>query len=354
MTETKSDIRPAAETHPAAGQTTRFRPDIEGLRAIAVLLIVLAHAGVPGIAGGALGVDVLFVLSGFLITASVLREVDRTGRLALPAFLGRRTRRILPAASLVVIVVVIAGYHWLGPQGGDEIAQALLGLHFSAPLQHFAALAVVVQFSLAGPVALLVLIWLGFRWALPYWVGAVVGGAFAYAVWQFSWSATCVWELGAGCLLALVAGRLERVPYRLGAVLSAVGLALIVIAALTFTILPPYATALPVVATMLVLAGRGDSLLGVRPLQWLSRLAYPFYLWHWPVLVIAAAAYGAPLPALVRALLVLGSLGLAAVTYVCVENPIRRMSGPLSLTVTVAFVLVAAPVAVSLVRLSTP
>jgi peptidoglycan/LPS O-acetylase OafA/YrhL len=354
MTETKSEIRPAADTHPAAGQTIRFRPDIEGLRAVAVVLIVLAHACVPGIAGGFVGVDVLFVLSGFLITASMLREVDRTGRLSLPGFLGRRGRRILPAASLVVIAVLIAGYHWLGPQRGDEIAWALLGLHLSPPLHHLLALGVVVQFSLAGPVALLVLIWLGFRWALPYWVGAVVAGAFAYAVWQSSWPATCVWELGAGCLVALASGRLERVPYRLGAVLSAVGVALIVVAALTFTTLPPYASALPVAATVLVLAGRGDSLLGVRPLQWLGRLAYPFYLWHWPVLVIAAEAYGAPLPAALRALLVLGCLGLALVTYVCVENPLRRMTGPPSLTVTMSLVLIAAPVAVAVVRLSTP
>ena len=335
MTETKSEIRPAAETYPAAGQTLRFRPDIEGLRAVAVALVVLSHAGVPGIAGGYLGVDVFFVISGYLITASMLRELDRTGRLSLLGLLGRRACRILPGAAFVLIAVITAGYHWLGAARGNEIARdgiwaALFASNFR-PLQHLWSLAVLGQLWLVWPVALLVLIWLGFRWALPYWLGAVVAGSFAYAVWQWSFYSPVsrAWEFGAGGLLALAAGRLDRIPYRLGAVLSAVGLALILVAALTFdttTPFPAYATALPVLATVLVLAGRGDSLLGVRPLQWLGRLSYSLYLWHWPVLVIAVQMYGGPFPATTRAVLILGSLGLALVTYVGVENPVRRMT----------------------------
>jgi peptidoglycan/LPS O-acetylase OafA/YrhL len=296
----------------------RFRPDIEGLRAVAITLVVLCHAGVPGVGGGYLGVDVFFVITGYLITASMLRELDQTGRLSLLGFCGRSARRILPAAVLVLITATMTAYHILGFSRDFRVA--------GPALRHFWPLAIGAQFSLAWVVALIVLIWLGFRWALPYWLGAAVAGSFAYAIWQSSSfpAATRAWELGAGCLLALAAGRLDRIPYRAGAVLSAVGLALIVVAALTP--FPEYAAALPVLATMLVLAGRGDSLLGVRPLQWLGRLSYSLYLWHWPVLVIAAQVYGGPLPATVRAVLVLGSLGLALVTYLCVENPIRRMT----------------------------
>jgi peptidoglycan/LPS O-acetylase OafA/YrhL len=135
------------------------------------------------------------------------------------------------------------------------------------------------------------------------------------------------WELGAGCLLALAATRLDRIPYRIATAMAGTGLALIVVAALTFddaTPFPGYAAALPVLATVLVLAGRGGSVLGRWPLVRLGRVSYPFYLWHWPVLVIAEQAYGGPLPATSRALLVVASLGLAVITYVCLEDPIRR------------------------------
>src|SRR6476659_8289607 len=83
----------------------RFRPDIQGMRALAVLLVVLAHAGVPGLAGGFVGVDVFFVISGFLITGLLVREVQRTGRISLRSFYARRARRLLPAASLVLVTV---------------------------------------------------------------------------------------------------------------------------------------------------------------------------------------------------------------------------------------------------------
>jgi len=201
----------------------------------------------------------------------------------------------------------------------------------------FWPLVVQVAFYLVWPVLLIVLVWLGFRWALPYWVAAVVAGSAAYAIWFApSLSAlaasdvllTHLWQIGLGCLLVLAAGRLERLPYRLATVMSVVGLALLVISALSIdpaNPLPRYAVVLPVLATLLVLAGRADALLGVRPLQWLGRLSYPLALWHWPVLVIVTSVHDGPLP---RALAVLGSAGLAALTYICVENPIRRLNLP--------------------------
>jgi peptidoglycan/LPS O-acetylase OafA/YrhL len=383
--ETTTEVRQPAASHPATGASLPFRPDIEGLRAVAVVLVVLAHAGVPGVGGGYLGVDVFFVISGFLITSLMLRELDRTGRLSLVVFFGRRARRLLPTACLVLIAVILAGYHWLGFLRGDEIAEdgrwaslfvsnfrfGALGVDYlsaqqaASPLQHFWSLAVEEQFYLVWPAGLILLIWLGFRWALGYWLALAVAASFAYSAWHdgSTWSyfspATRAWELGAGCLLALVAGRLDRIPSRLATAMAGVGLALIVVAALTFdtaTPFPGYAAGLPVLATVLVLAGRGDAVLGVAALQWLGRLSYSLYLWHWPVLVIAEQAYGGPLAGPARAGLVLVSLVLAAVTYTCLESPIRR-SGCLKrhhlLTLAVAVVLVVAPLALAQWKLST-
>ncbi|MDY7090150.1 MAG: acyltransferase [Actinomycetota bacterium] len=383
MTETTtSGVRPAARA--VAGRSERFRPDIEGLRAVAVVLVVLFHAGVPGLAGGFIGVDVFFVISGFLITSLMLREVRRTGRLSLVGFYARRARRILPAAALVLVTTLLAGYHGLGFLRGDEISEDVIwsalfagNLRFAAqgtdylaaqdavsPVQHFWSLAVEEQFYVVWPAAIVLLIWLGFRWAIGYWLAAGVAASLAFSIWQTgTWSyfspLTRAWELGAGCLLALVATRLDRIPRRLATALAGIGLSLIVIAALTFdetTPFPGYAATLPVVATVLVLAGRGDSVLGRPPLVWLGRLSYSFYLWHWPVLVIAEQAYGETLPATTRALLVLGSLGLAVVTYFAVEDPFRRSRSLRRsdvLTLSIAAWLIVAPLAVARWKMST-
>ncbi|MEV4343673.1 acyltransferase [Actinoplanes sp. NPDC049596] len=374
MTETRISARNPAP----AGSAPVFRPDIEGLRAVAILLVVLFHAGVPGVAGGYVGVDVFFVISGFLITSLMLRELAESGRISLFAFYARRCRRLLPAAALVLVTVVLAGYHWLGFLRGDDIGTdatwaALFMANFRfagqgvdylasqsapSPVLHFWSLAVEEQFYLVWPIALVLLLWLGFRWALPYWLTGAVILSLAYAIgqpttWSFFSPVARAWELGLGCLLGLAAGRLRLIPYRVASTMAAVGLALIVIAALTFdeqTQFPSYAAALPAGAAVLVLAGRGDALLGSRPLRWLGRLSYSLYLWHWPVLVIAAQAYGGPLPARARAALVLVSLGLAVTTYVCVEDPIRRnrrLKRSHLLSLALAAVLIAAPPAVA-------
>ncbi len=364
MTATKAAVRPAARSGTAAG-TTHHRPDIEGLRAVAIILVVLFGAQVPGVGGGYVGVDVFFVISGFLITTLMLSELDHTGRLSLPRFLGRRALRILPVASLVLSTVLLVG------PGRPEIAadgrwSALLAadFHFAtspdlpSPLQHFWSLAVLEQFYVCWPAAVVLLVWLGFRWALGWFLAAAVAASFAGAVWpDGTWSyfapATRAWELGVGCLLALAAGRLHRIPDRLATGMAGVGLALIVVAALTFdttTPFPGYPAALPVLGAVLVLAGRGDAVLGWAPLQYLGRLSFALFLWHWPVLVLAEQGHGGPLPAGPRAVLVLISLALATVTYVGVEEPIRR-SGRLHrspvLTAVVVVLLVAAPLAVA-------
>src|SRR5690349_15834400 len=304
MTGTTTEVRPAAMR--AAGPAVPFRPDIEGLRAVAIAAVVLFDAGVPGVGGGYIGVDVFFVISGFLITSLLLREVAMTGRLALLRFYGRRARRILPASGVVLVTVILAGYHWLGSLRGGEIASdgrwaALFASNFNfaaqgvdylesqgapSPLQHFWSLAVEEQFYIFWPALLALLIWLGLRHAIPMVLGVAVAGSMACSVWRegATWSyfspATRAWEVGAGCLLALAAGRLERLPAALSTALAATGLAGIVVAALDYDDSTPYpglAAALPVLATVLVLAGRGDAILGWAPLRRLGRISYGLY-----------------------------------------------------------------------------
>ena len=383
MMETTTGVRrPAAMS--AAGPALKFRPDIEGLRAVAVAAVVLFHAGVPGVGGGYVGVDVFFVISGFLITSLMLREVADTGELSLLRFYARRARRILPASALVLVTVVLAGYHWLGFLRGDEIASdarwaALFGANFNfaaqgvdylqsqaapSPLQHFWSLAVEEQFYFVWPAVLVLLIWLGLRHATPVVLGVAVVASLACSIvqtggtWAYFSPATRAWELGAGCLLALAGDRLRRIPRGLARVMAGAGLGGIVVAALSYddsTPFPGYAAALPVLATVLVLAGRGDAVLAVAPMRWIGRISYPLYLWHCPVLMIAEQAHG-PLTGRTRLALVLVSVVLAIITYVLVENPIRhsgRLRRSYLLTAVVAVLLIAAPLVVAQWRTAT-
>nr|WP_227467988.1 acyltransferase family protein [Nocardioides lijunqiniae] len=351
-----------AVTHaPRAG----FRPDIEGLRAVAVLSVLIYHAGLAWVPGGYVGVDVFFVISGFLITSLMVREVERTGRLSLVGFWARRARRLLPASTLVLVFSAVVALVCLPVNtrkefGGDIVAAAgyvvnwRLGLRAvdylaenvgASPVQHYWSLAVEEQFYVVWPLLIAALVALfRARWRAALLVGiAVVTVAsfvftLSYAVEQpglaFFVSTTRVWELGVGALLALALPTLVLLPSAARGVLGWLGLATVVFAALTLdetTSWPGVATLLPVLGTAAaILAGGGVAaswgvgrLLGVRPAVWVGGLSYSLYLWHWPFLVAAEGLWG-ELRVRDGLLVVAASAVPAWLSYRYVEDPLRR------------------------------
>ncbi|HKE68132.1 MAG TPA: acyltransferase, partial [Nocardioidaceae bacterium] len=308
----------------------RSRGDIQGLRAIAVLLVVLAHAGVPGFAGGYIGVDVFFVVSGYLITSILLHEATEHGSVSLAGFYAKRARRILPAATVTLTVTAVAAivllpYVRAQKVLGDVAWSAFFAAnlrfgqqetdYFSrgqppSPLQHVWSLAVEEQFYLVWPTLLVLVLVIGARRRAAnvrrrlLWLGLVAAGLTAAS---FAWSvqttptdptgayfstATRGWELGAGALLALAGRSLPLLGGMTRAVLAALGLTSIAVAAATFTDhtpVPGYHMALPVVGTAALLAaGSGIPdrsgplvvrLFGRQPLRWIGDVSYGFYLW---------------------------------------------------------------------------
>jgi peptidoglycan/LPS O-acetylase OafA/YrhL len=333
-----------------------YRADIDGLRAIAVLAVVLFHAKVPGFSGGYVGVDVFFVISGFLILR-VLREDVAAGR-GFWSFMERRARRLIPASVPVILVALALGAVLLLPSDFMALGRAIRSIalfvsnhHFlsrvnyfevnaPSPLLHFWSLSVEWQFYLAFALAFIALV----RWA-PRAVEAVIVGAalvsFAGAVVLVATDAAPrafflalprAWEFLLGAWLAL--GRLRPPGPALATAMRWTGFALIVasVAVLDGRSAFPGATALaPVLGAVLLLhAGpvpsRRDPLAKalVAPVAvWLGRVSYGFYLWHWPLLVYAETL-DYLLPSWFRLPVVALSLALAALTYRFVEVPFRR------------------------------
>ncbi len=343
----------------------KFRPDIEGLRAVAVLLVVLEHAGVSLVSGGYIGVDVFFVLSGFLITGLLIREVQSTGRISLAQFYARRARRLLPAATLVLLATVWASFHWLGAARGNRVAvdaiwATLFASNFRSieqgtdylgaqlppsPLQHYWSLAVEEQFYVVWPL-LIMLAALTFRHiALRLRLGvvltALIIGSLAWSVYQTADNGTAAYfspftrtcELAAGALLAVLVPQLLGRSRRIGVALSWTGLAGIVAIALWYTpetMFPGLAVVLPVGASVALVAGGtiapgggAELLLKQLPFQWLGKLSYSLYLWHWPLLVIPAQHAGRELSVLENLGICVVAIGISAATYFLVENPVR-------------------------------
>jgi peptidoglycan/LPS O-acetylase OafA/YrhL len=270
--------------------TSRFRADVEGLRAVAVLAVVVYHAGLSQVGGGFVGVDVFYVLSGFLITGLLWEELQTTGRVRMGAFYGRRARRLLPAAVLVLMVTAAASWVWLSPlqaRGAtrDAAAAALYVANYRfalqrtdyladaspSPLQHYWSLGVEEQFYLLWPLLLLVVFLAGQRLRPRSAAGPVAALALAgagslalslrltarSAPWAFFSLPTRAWELAAGGLIALSASTLRRLPGVAAATLGWLGLEAIAWSMTRFTAATPFpgiAALLPVGGTAAVLA----------------------------------------------------------------------------------------------------
>ncbi len=344
-----------------------FRGDIEGMRAVAVLLVVIGHASIGWFAGGYIGVDVFFVISGFLITSLLTQELTATGTISIRQFYTRRALRLLPASTVVLLATVIAAWAWLSPLRfadtvKDVVASAFYVINFRlaetgtdylaasdppSPVQHFWSLAVEEQFYLFWPVLiLLATLWSRRRGKarlgpLAVLLAALTLGSLALswfvtrqsASWAYFGSHTRAWELGIGALLALGATKLARMPRAAAEVAAWTGLGAIVTAAVVFdefTPFPGIAALLPVAGTALLIAAgcRSSSagrLLGVAPMRMLGKLSYGWYLWHWPLLIIVPAAFELPPSPAVNLALVGAALLLAQLSLVAVENPIRHL-----------------------------
>lgn len=359
---------PAEPVGPRLDAGRRFRPDIEGMRAVAVTLVVLYHAGVPFITGGYVGVDVFFVLSGFLITGLLLDEVRRTGTISLRRFYARRARRLLPLAALVVVVSAAAAYVLVPPLdrpriGVDALGAALYAANWryavgatdylgadshDSPFLHFWSLAVEEQFYVVWPLLVLLVVALGPRgWGSVrrrVTVGLVLlgGGSLVLSVlltptsgsWAYFGLHTRAWELAAGAAVALALPLCERLPRAAALVAGVAGLGLVLWSAVAYddtTLFPGVAAAAPVGgAVLLLVAGTVVSGAGVGALlsrpgpRYVGRISYAWYLWHWPCLVVVALlADGSP-TAWQLLLAVVASLVLSVVSHVLVEDPVRR------------------------------
>jgi len=350
-----------------AERTRTFRTDIQSLRALAIAAVVLNHLWPLRFTGGYVGVDVFFVISGFLITGHLLAEIDRTGSVRLGRFYARRVRRLLPAALLVLaaagaLVYVFLPYpRW--ERNAAEIAAAALyvenwvltgfSVDYSAAneaasaVQHYWSLSVEEQFYVVWPVLLLALAGWGVRHAADrrrraLLLISVIGAAsFAASVvyTQLAPNAayfvtfTRMWEFALGGLVAVLASRI-RLPRRAADLLSLLGFAGIVLSIFLFgpeTPFPGWTALLPVLSTVAVIAaGTGHDRLvhsavtAARPVQWVGDVSYSLYLWHWPLIVVAPFVLAGPLSTVSKIAVLVASLALAWLTHRLVERPAQR------------------------------
>ncbi|MFF3594532.1 acyltransferase family protein [Kitasatospora indigofera] len=376
---------PGGAASPGAGaaagpspRRTGFRPDIEGLRAVAVLAVLAFHASVPGLAGGFVGVDVFFVISGYLITGLLVREAIGTGRIRLGEFFSRRARRLLPSAAVVLAAVALAGAWLTVPLRRTDLEYDVLAAALSAanwrfvaqqtdylaagreqsPLLHFWSLAVEEQFYLLWAPLLAVTVLLvaravrrgrAVRAAVTAVTALLTLGSFALSLhWThgsvslaYLGTPSRAWQFGVGALLALLPWHRLRGPRPLRLLSGWAGAAAIGWCVLRYhagTPYPGYAALVPTLgAAAVILAGTPDAggadpvrgglgvgrLLSGRAPRAVGRLSYNLYLWHWPVLVLAEARLGTlGWPA--RAGLTLAAALPAAAALRWIEQPLRR------------------------------
>lgn len=360
-----SSVRPGGGPPAASGQApppaAQQRPDIQGLRAVAVGSVLLYHLWPNRITGGFVGVDVFFVISGFLIGSHLLRELEKTGGIRLGRFWARRAKRLLPASLLVLGLVAVAGVTIVPLSERGDVLKEVVGSAFyvqnwvlasqsvdylaigeaPSPIQHYWTLSTEEQFYILLPLILAVLALAvrrsgieARRLVVPV-LALLTAGSLAYSVHltatepgiaYFS-TFTRAWEFLGGALFACVAAPLGR---RVRSVLGWAGAAAILATVFLYdgsTPFPSYTAALPVLGTIGVLAAVDTGPVALasrfRPFTWIGDISYAIYLWHWPLIVLLPYVTEVPLTTLQK-------LGIGAVTLVLawastkfVEDPVR-------------------------------
>jgi peptidoglycan/LPS O-acetylase OafA/YrhL len=369
-----------AHPRPAArSEGDGFRPDIEGLRGIAVSLVVLFHAGLLSnsafqLTGGFIGVDLFFVVSGFLITGLLIREREQKGRISFSRFYARRVRRILPAAAVCLIITIPLSYQLVtlvgrssAMQDGAAAALSIANIRFAqttdyfnpvsySPFLHFWSLGVEEQFYFVWPALMAVVAWKAPRLGAGAALSIVIVASFLASLYEtqdnasvaFYMLPTRAWQLAAGGLLAIGTGSLDRFPRALRDGLRQViayagwgALAALITASFAISsISTPYpgtAALVPTLAGVLLIASGAHPigpgiLLGLPPIRFLGKISYSLYLWHWPILILGGLYLVGPLDTLStnQALaLALLAIPVATASWFFVEEPFRRGKIPL-------------------------
>ena len=353
--------RPVADRSDANGRG--FRPDIQGLRALAVSMVVIYHLYPSLVPGGFAGVDVFFVISGFLITGHLWRGYQRDGRVRLLDFWGRRARRLVPAAALVLGVTWVVARLVLPPgrladtagqirasalyfqdwQLAHEAVDYLTSNDAATPVQHFWSLSVEEQFYLVWPLLFVVAALAGRRHRRVVLAGLVVtlvAASLAYSVYEtrvdraaaYFLTTTRMWEFGVGGALAMLPERVDRVLRRQGW-LGWAGLAVVLASAFALrgtSAFPGALALLPVSGAVMLIVGGSDlgrhgpaRLMSARPMVFLGGISYSLYLWHWPMINLWTADRGKSPGALSGPALIVASLAAAWWTKVYVEDQVR-------------------------------
>ena len=328
-------------------------PQIQGLRALAALLVTIFHA--KFVSGGFIGVDIFYVISGYLITGLILREIENSGTLNLRLFYQRRIKRLLPTSVFVLFATAIVGYFVLpaitrDALGRDLFAAATYVSNYlfawwendyqnldatPSPFIHYWSLAVEEQFYVFWPILILFLSRFGKK-AVLYGVGAITAASLILSIqqtqtspiWAFYSLPTRAWELGIGALLLFIPTSLWKsrfLPW-----LGAIGLALATVIFDENTAFPGVNALLPVISTAILIGSISqwprffNDLSNNRISQWLGAISYPLYLWHWPALVLPSSALGRPLSINERMICILVTILLAHLTSKYIEQPLRH------------------------------
>ncbi len=330
---------------------------IQGLRALAAILVTLFHA--KWVSGGFIGVDIFYVISGFLITGLLLREIDRSGTINFKEFYSRRFKRLLPTSFFVLAITAVVSWMLIPATmrtslGRDVIAASLYVSNYlfawwqadyqnldatPSPVIHYWSLAVEEQFYLVWPLLILLFFtlskYLKNRMVLTYLVATITLASFIFSIyqtenspiWAFYSLPTRAWELGLGALLVLVP------PFKTRKFIGLIGFVLLIISAFLFnesTPFPGLNAALPVIGTVLLIATINswppflNDVANSRFSQWLGEISYPLYLWHWPLLVLPSTYFARPLEVYERLLAIAATILLADLTHRFIEEPYRN------------------------------